>query len=372
MDVMQTLAALRQLEPIEQAGLRCFERTGTIPDFFQVYFSTTRNALHLQKDTDNSESPQDDPVRVMQLFHSKYASPGLPESIFMPDETNVELEHLLRYVDIVTHRHDFFELVCVLEGGCAHSIDEQIFLLEPGDITIVPPQLRHHLKAEPECVCITIKVRISTFERTFSSLLQGQSLLSAYFTQNLYMPQVRSALTFHCGNDLFVRDHLLYMYQQQTERKAYCENIIEGLISVLFSYLLQNYQDTADFSQEIPQNEQRLAQVLNYLSVNYQTATLAETASLFFMSPSYLSRSLHKFTGHTFSNILRMNRLQRAAELLVQSDLKLEAICEQIGYQDVTQFIRYFKDAYHYTPHVYRKKHQTPSSPAPFLPEKPL
>jgi len=354
MNVTQTLIRLRQLEPMEQAGWRCFERTGQIPDFFQVYFLTTPDA---PRPGDASQGQSDGYTQIMELFSAKYAAPGLPESVFMPDKINVELEHLLRYVDIVAHRHDFFELVCVLEGECTHCIEDQVFRMGPGDLTVVPPQLRHHLRAGPDCVCITIKVRTSTFERTFSSLLQGQSLLSAYFTQNLYMPQARSALAFHCGNDVFVQEHILYMYQQQTEKRAYCENIIEGLISVLFSYLLQNYQDTVDFSQEITQREQRLAQVLDHLSVHYREASLTGTAKLFSMSPSYLSSSLRKFTGHTFSQILRMNRMRRAAELLIQSDLKLEAICEQIGYQDVTQFIRYFKNEYHCTPHVYRKEY---------------
>jgi len=355
MDVQETLLALRQLEPMERAGLNCLERTGTVPDFFQVYFQVAPDAP-CPGDTLDSGPKGQAPARAAELFHSRFAGPGLPESIFMPEKTNVELEHLLRYVDIVPHRHDFFELVCVLEGRCAHRVEDQVFSLGAGDITIVPPQLCHHLRAEPDCVCLTIKVRTSTFERTFSSLLQEQSLLSAYFAQNLYMPQVRSALTFHCGDDPFLREHLLYMYQQQTQQRAYCDNIIEGLISVLFSYLLQNYQDSVELSREITQHEQRLAQVLSYLSVNYQRANLTETAKAFFMSPSYLSSSLHKFTGRTFSEILRMNRMRRAAELLIQSDLKLEAICEQVGYQDVTQFIRYFKDAYHCTPHVYRKE----------------
>ncbi|MCM1236053.1 MAG: AraC family transcriptional regulator [Ruminococcus flavefaciens] len=364
MDIQKILLALRQLEPMEQAGLSCFQRTGKAPDFFEVYFQIAPDAPSPGGAADGGGPKGEAPARAVELFHAKYAAPGLPESIFLPERTNVELEHLLRYVDIVPHRHDFFELVCVLEGGCVHGIEDQTFQLKQGDITIVPPQLCHHLEAQLDCVCLTIKVRTSTFQRTFSSLLQEQSLLSTYFTHNLYMPQVRSALTFHCGDDPFVQEHLLYMYQQQTEQRAYCDNIIEGLISVLFSYLLQNYQDGAELSQEISQHEQRLAQVLSYLSVNYQRASLTDTAKAFFMSPSYLSSSLHKFTGRTFSEILRMNRMRRAAELLVQTDLKLEGICEQIGYQDVTQFIRYFKKAYHCTPHVYRKKRR-PQGPGP-------
>lgn len=79
-------------------------------------------------------------------------------------------------------------------------------------------------------------------------------------------------------------------------------------------------------------------------------ATLAGTAQLFHMNPSYLSASLRRVTGQTFSQLVRGHRLRRAAQLLVHSGMKLEEICEQIGYQDTTQFIRYFKAAYSVTP----------------------
>lgn len=351
MDMTDTLRELRRLEPLEAAGLRCFESTGRIPDFFQVYYLLTPGSTA----TEQSLDPQVY-THILNVFKSRYAEGGLPEAIFMPEGINVELEHLLRYVDIIPHRHDFFELVCVLEGKCLHTLDKQETALCVGDITIVPPGLAHHLKAAPDCVCVTIKVRTSTFDQTFSSLLHGQSLLSSYFAENLYTPQTRSALTFHCGADDFVAELLLYMYRQQQEKRAYCDNIIEGTISVLFSYLLQNHQDSLEFSNRIAQQSRRVGEVLNYLSVHYRTATLTDTAKAFYMNPSYLSTYLRKATGHTFSQLVRTYRLRRAAELLEQSSLKLENICEQIGYQDTTQFIRYFKEAYHCTPHVYRNQ----------------
>ena len=331
MDMEDTLQKLRELEPLELAGRLVLARTGQIPDFFALMETGAANV-------------------------TVYADKGLSEALFMPEDVNVELEHLLRYVDIIPHRHDFFELVCVLEGTCRHTVAEQTAALAPGDITIVPPGLAHHLRAAPDCVCLTIKVRTSTFDQAFSALLQEPSLLSVYFTQNLYAPQSRAALTFHCGPDAFISEHLLYMYRQQQERRAYCGSIIEGLMSVLFSHLLQNHQESLEFSRGMTQFDRRMGEVIGYLGGHYATATLTGAARLFYMNPSYLSASLRKATGQTFSQLVRTFRLRRAAELLAHSRLKLEEIGEQIGYQDTTQFIRYFKAAYGVTPHVYRKQ----------------
>lgn len=359
-DTKKILETLRRLEPLEEAGLHCFESTGEIPDFFQVYFlmppqgfSSKGRAMQAQKNYRH----------VLDIFHAKYEDSGLSEKRFLPENINVELEHLLRYVDIFAHCHDFFELVCVLEGSCVHTVDRQDFTLLAGDLSIVPPQLFHHLKASGDCVCITIKIRISTFENTFSSLLKGQSLLSAYFCRNLYMPKSRSALTFHCGPDLFLQNLLLYMYAQQKERHAYWDNLIEGSLTVLFFHLLQNHQETLEFSRTITKYDQRIAGILDYLAAHYPTATLKDTAKAFYLSPAYLSASIRRATGQTFSQLLRSFRLKRAAELLTQTNYKLEKICEEIGYQDTTQFIRYFKEAYHCTPHTYRTRMESANSP---------
>lgn len=352
MDLSDTLDRLRRLEPLEQAGKEYFARTGQIPDYFQV--------CALQGPGETAESRE-----RLEDLRRRYTGKELTEELFMPPDVNVELEHLLRYVDVIAHRHGFFEMVCVLEGRCLHSIERQPETLEAGDIAIVPPGLLHHLTAEPDCVCLTIKVRSSTFDRAFSALLQEESLLSVYFASNLYAPPSRSALTFHCGQDDFIAQQLLYMYRQQQEKLAYCDNIIEGILTVLFSYLLQNHQDSIAFSSRTRQIDQQLGQVLVYLSTHYCTATLTNTAQVFFLNPSYLSASLHKATGYTFSQLVRGYRLRRAAQLLAQSRMKLDEICEQIGYQDTTQFIRYFKEAYGCTPHVYRRQARQPSEPAP-------
>ena len=45
----------------------------------------------------------------------------------------------------------------------------------------------------------------------------------------------------------------------------------------------------------------------------------------------------------------------RAEELLQGTNMKLNDICEAIGYSDTTQFIRDFKKKYQQTPAKYRK-----------------
>ena len=53
---------------------------------------------------------------------------------------------------------------------------------------------------------------------------------------------------------------------------------------------------------------------------------------------------------------MREFKLNRAQKLLQTTNLKLDDICESIGYSDTTQFIRDFKKQYGITPAKYRKQ----------------
>lgn len=48
--------------------------------------------------------------------------------------------------------------------------------------------------------------------------------------------------------------------------------------------------------------------------------------------------------------------MQHARDLLLRTNMKIDDICESVGYRDTTQFIRTFKTIYGTTPKQYQKK----------------
>lgn len=80
-------------------------------------------------------------------------------------------------------------------------------------------------------------------------------------------------------------------------------------------------------------------------------------AEHFSVSRSYLNAAFKKRTGQTIMGFLDYYRLEKAKELLVYSDLPLKDVVQQIGYYDVSSFIRKFKLRFRVTPGEYRKLH---------------
>ncbi|MBU3110275.1 response regulator transcription factor [Clostridium lacusfryxellense] len=82
-----------------------------------------------------------------------------------------------------------------------------------------------------------------------------------------------------------------------------------------------------------------------------------EIASKINLSRSYFSINFKKYTGMAFKEFVRRERIRKAKTLLVMKDAPLADIALDIGYEDVSYFIRVFSELTGMTPGEYRKQH---------------
>ena len=82
--------------------------------------------------------------------------------------------------------------------------------------------------------------------------------------------------------------------------------------------------------------------------------TLESVAARLFASPSRLSRYFGELTGNTFSEYVRKVRLERACDLLRDTELSVEEIVASCGLKDVPSFYRVFNTYTGVTPGTYR------------------
>ena len=99
-------------------------------------------------------------------------------------------------------------------------------------------------------------------------------------------------------------------------------------------------------------------EILNYLSQNYRTATLHDTAAHFGYSTSHFSTLIKEGTGRTFLTIIKELKLSQASRALRETSLSINSICELTGYENPEHFMRLFKKTYSITPGEYRKEHR--------------
>ncbi len=99
-----------------------------------------------------------------------------------------------------------------------------------------------------------------------------------------------------------------------------------------------------------------LQNALQYISENYTNELpLMEVAGLLGMGESQFSRFFKKHTGNTFTDHLAALRLHRACLMLADEQYAVTDICFSVGYTNISNFNRRFKERFHMTPSAYRK-----------------
>lgn len=161
----------------------------------------------------------------------------------------------------------------------------------------------------------------------------------------------------------------------QSER-MYCAASLNALADIVVHIIHQTYGEEAaqhverNFSHEIrkPYEEQRylegavdrhpdelITQIQFWMRTNLSsTISLNDLASNFSISQRTFARRFKVATGETPLEYWKKIRLEAAQELLSSSNLSIQEVAFQIGYQDQANLTRLFKQVLNITPRAYR------------------
>lgn len=100
--------------------------------------------------------------------------------------------------------------------------------------------------------------------------------------------------------------------------------------------------------------------VLEYINSNFGSINLSleSVADEFGFSIYYLSRFFKEHTNQTFTDYVINLRIKKAKELLSTTNFRIKEIVGQIGYTDLTYFMKMFKKSEGITPGQYRELYQ--------------
>ena len=93
-----------------------------------------------------------------------------------------------------------------------------------------------------------------------------------------------------------------------------------------------------------------------YINENYaKDISLDDVSREVDISPYYFSKVFKEETGENFIEYLTNIRIEKAKELLTETELSMKEICGSIGYSDPNYFSRTFKKNTGVTPTEYKE-----------------
>jgi AraC-like DNA-binding protein len=151
------------------------------------------------------------------------------------------------------------------------------------------------------------------------------------------------------------------MEQELSGQGGHCtDSIVQALLDVLFSYALREISAErgavgAGWSRAVddPQIRRILTLMHEQSAHPWTLEALAQHAGL---SRTALAERFRTAMGDTPLNHLRTLRMQRAMRMLAETDLKLDIVSAEVGYQDPFSFSKVFKRTVGQSPKAFRQR----------------
>lgn len=203
---------------------------------------------------------------------------------------------------------------------------------------------------KPKDVFQVVPYKDSTLDITNILFNFSDSIYASKDTQNLYkIPSVISNIDLDYTAYLFSS-----IYSEFSHNMLYYNERINLMLADLFYIILRQINISTDNYLPISKN---LDDIFNFIYNNADKQISNEyIGQVFHFHPNYINSLIKKATGMSLHQYLINLKINRAIELLHDTNMSIGDIAKLVGFNDIAYFSRYFKKREGYSPSLYRTK----------------
>ncbi len=236
--------------------------------------------------------------------------------------------HDKRYI-YPLHIHQFAELVVLLDGEFEVTVDSKKYRLNTGDVALILPYQSHKFYSRD-------RVRIAMY-------LFSPALIPDFFSSCDGRVAERAVFTLSdAARDVFEKNILNESNLSLYSIKAFLYLVFEDYLEN--SALIEGVSDSKVVAKVAAYINQHFAEQIN----------LSEVAAAIGYSSNYLSHCIQSTLGLNFCSLLACLRVEKARQLLSETDKPSIDICFECGFGSERSFHRQFKSITGRTPGEYR------------------
>ena len=275
-----------------------------------------------------------------------------------------------RFIMRSRHIHETIELHFILEGQRLMFVDRETYRLSPHSAIVVNHNLIHKTSTAPGFPPDHHNFILQLDRSRFDQILRVAGLRGfddfgdrfngvATFNDSEWrlILAVISEFKAMCEEDkmgaaVSMEDAHAFLYLQALELASIFAKARRRLLHAE----LEANQKVVPETVVKTGVHQKVHEVALYLQTHiHESVSLEELAQRFFMSRSYLTRSFRNVTGFSVVEYMTYIRIQKAQQLLRESDRSITEIADLCGFGNITYFEKVFKTTTGHTPVQYRK-----------------
>lgn len=251
------------------------------------------------------------------------------------------------------HWHPEMEIITVLQGQVRVMIADKQYVGQEGDVFFVSAGQLHEIRGGVENLfrAFVFPMDFLQFRRAdiaqnelLAPLEEGLLRFPAYVSGETEVGQalfeelkkmIRTCANQSFGHQLLVKSSLLYMI---------------GLLASAHMLVQRPMRPGEEY------RVQMLREIIEYLAEHCtEKLRLNDVAARFGLSPQYFCSFFKENSGRTLVQHINFLRIERASRLLRETEEPILEISLNVGFENVSYFIKRFREVYSCTPTEYRR-----------------
>lgn len=243
------------------------------------------------------------------------------------------------------HRHDFFFILALKHGEGNHEIDFTVYKVLDNAVFLLRPGQVHQLTLKAGCTGYLVEFNTGFYhpkDKPSSQRLRKAS------NKNYCKLEIKRFEKLH--------EILTCIFHEYTVREEGFQDIIKANLDIFFIELIRQSPNPKRPSTNInPYSQDRLEEFLELLDIHITNCKqVSQYTDLMNLSAYQLNEITKATVGKTASEVINEHIILEAKRNLLATPNQIKDIADQLGYEDTSYFIRFFKKQTGYSPEAFR------------------
>jgi AraC-like DNA-binding protein len=260
-----------------------------------------------------------------------------------------EVSELLQGKDLfhAFHRHDYYFVLALKNGVGTHEIDFVPYRVGDNSLFVLRPGQVHQLVLQAGSTGYLLQFNLDFYN---PSDQMARQFLRASTQKNFCQLEAQRA-----GRLFVVLDNL---FREYSERQLAYQAAIQANLHLLFIEIVRHRQQAATHSdQQAHYAQQRMDELSELLESHLSKhKQVSDYAGMMNMSAYQLNAITKQVLGKTCSSLINEYVVLEAKRQLLATTNQVSQIADQLGYEDISYFIRFFKKHTGHSPEAFRKQ----------------
>lgn len=249
------------------------------------------------------------------------------------------------------HAHEYNEIFYATKGVVALGTEDASYSLCAGDLAFVPARTPHYSSVDEKsgriAICFDFSKNRERPEPKYFKKFEEISNGGVFVIKNFNDMGAFGRLELYDRGDCADKDELI-------------RACLHELIILVKAYALSCGSETEreKISPLKYDGEMSRNYIIDRYFTNVRTGkSLSELAEILNLSPQQTLRSVKKIYGQSFREKIVLEKIERAKDLLKNTEIPIMQIASDAGYASPHSFFTIFKKTYGITPKEYRDKY---------------